>query len=354
MYGSRERTTVSRDATALPTPAQPRRISCRNMWRATSLPYRDRFTDETSERSHLVTFSSGRRRSARARTRAAAQTDTRNFALDMPTQLRCLLLLCGAVAVTSTPSPGRIPKVYNALITSNQNLEPSKAYPVYQPVIHDATFTFPLQSPFFYNGELPLGNTFIPAPAFLPKEPDAKPEPARPASSTEAPVAEDAPSMEQPSQTPGPSTPEPESASPQEPPTPPSTESPIPLNEFGLPPQVLPISRTYNSIPSIGHFTYSYPSIRFYDPFEPFGFHPYAGLPPLYHPLTNILGQYDAPQLAKQEAAPAPAPTSQPTSTPPPEPNDLNVLNYSPKDPEIANVPPPPLPQGGLKPDKSE
>ncbi|CAH2041591.1 unnamed protein product, partial [Iphiclides podalirius] len=31
MYGSRKRTTVSRDATALPTPAHSRRISCRNV-----------------------------------------------------------------------------------------------------------------------------------------------------------------------------------------------------------------------------------------------------------------------------------------------------------------------------------
>ncbi|CAH2069123.1 unnamed protein product, partial [Iphiclides podalirius] len=59
MYGSRERTTVSRDATALPTPAQPRRISCRNMWRATSLPYRDRFTvDSILENVPFFRFSS--------------------------------------------------------------------------------------------------------------------------------------------------------------------------------------------------------------------------------------------------------------------------------------------------------
>lgn len=64
-------------------------------------------------------------------------------------------LLCLLAVVLADPSPGRIPKVYNALITSNQNLEPSKAYPVYQPVLHD-TFAYPFQ-PIYY-GELPFGN----------------------------------------------------------------------------------------------------------------------------------------------------------------------------------------------------
>lgn len=55
----------------------------------------------------------------------------------------------------AVPAPGRIPKVYNALITSNQNLEPSKAFPVYQPVLHNA-FPFPLQTVVY--GDLPLTN----------------------------------------------------------------------------------------------------------------------------------------------------------------------------------------------------
>ncbi|KPI94986.1 hypothetical protein RR46_11990 [Papilio xuthus] len=284
------------------------------------------------------------------------------------------ILVCVGI-VTSSPAPGRIPKVYNALITSNQNLEPSKAYPVYQPVIHDAAFTFPLQSPFFYGPELPLANGLIPAPAFVPRVSNAipdlttgqspeAPEAAGSPSSTEQPEASAssaAPPAEVPSSseqaapsessTPIPNTADQEAKSP---PPPPSTESPIPLNQFGLPPQVLPISHTYNTIPNLGHFTYSYPAFRFYDPFDPFGFNPYAGLPPLYQPLTNVLGQYEA-SPADREAIPKATVGSNPsTPTPPPEPSDLNVLNYSPKDPEIANVPPPPLPQGGLKPDKPE
>lgn len=71
--------------------------------------------------------------------------------------LNIFQLLCLVAFVAAEPAPGRIPKVYNALITSNQNLEPSKAYPVYQPVLHD--FTFPFHSAIFY--DFPLGNVSI-------------------------------------------------------------------------------------------------------------------------------------------------------------------------------------------------
>lgn len=66
-------------------------------------------------------------------------------------QVLCVIL----AAAWAEPTPGKIPKIYNALITSNQNLEPSKAYPVYQPVLHNA-FPFPYQ-PVFY-GDIPLTN----------------------------------------------------------------------------------------------------------------------------------------------------------------------------------------------------
>ncbi|XP_076751724.1 uncharacterized protein LOC143423940 [Xylocopa sonorina] len=51
--------------------------------------------------------------------------------------LRIVLALSVAVTL-ATGSPGllRVPKVYNAVITSNQNLSPSRAFPVIQPVVH--------------------------------------------------------------------------------------------------------------------------------------------------------------------------------------------------------------------------
>ncbi|OAD52359.1 hypothetical protein WN48_01882 [Eufriesea mexicana] len=43
-----------------------------------------------------------------------------------------------ALITLASGDPGllRVPKVYNAVITSNQNLSPSRAFPVIQPVIH--------------------------------------------------------------------------------------------------------------------------------------------------------------------------------------------------------------------------
>lgn len=137
------------------------------------------------------------------------------------------------------------------------------------------------------------------------------------------------------------------------PPLAPKTQSPIPLNEFGLPPQVLPVGRfnpayQFTQLPA---FPYTYPGLRFYDPYDPFGFRTYANWP-LYQPLTNFLGPaLSIPAIKPEAPAAASANSDQSSATPPPEPSDLNVLNYSAKDPAIPNVPPPPLPQGGLKPD---
>lgn len=148
------------------------------------------------------------------------------------------------------------------------------------------------------------------------------------------------------------------------PPLPPNTQSPIPLNEFGLPAQVLPLGRfdpAYDGFTQVGPFAYTYPSLRFYDPYDPFTLGHYANLPPLYRPLPNYLGPVALPQATVRKdqvpaSTPEPAGSEQSASaqSPPPEPNDLNVLNYASKDPAIPNVPPPPLPQGGLKPDNAE
>ncbi|KAL0851018.1 hypothetical protein ABMA28_006910 [Loxostege sticticalis] len=264
-------------------------------------------------------------------------------ALPLPARLLCLLV----VGALTDPSPGRVPKVYNALITSNQNLEPSKAYPVYQPVLHDA-FAFPFQPAVFY-GDFPLTNGLQPLPAAPPKDPNAAPPPPPAAPAPEEPADDKPPSTKSP-----PAGPEPGDKPTPAPPLPPNTQSPIPLNQFGLPPQVLPLGRidpAYNGFTQVGPFTYTYPNFRFYDPYDPFSFNPYTNLPPLYRPLPNVLEQ-NVP-LASGKAAPSPtrpeSTGSQSPETPPSEPNDLNVLNYSSKDPAIPNVPPPPLPDGGLK-----
>lgn len=260
------------------------------------------------------------------------------------------LLLIGALA---EPAPGRIPKVYNALITSNQNLEPSKAYPVYQPVLHDA-FGFSYQPALFYGGDI-LGNGIFPPPPLTPKEPP-KPETTVKSSDTQTEGA--LPSTESPASAPEPAAPDAEkNNSTPPPPSEPNTQSPIPLNAFGLPPQVIPLGHIdpiYNALPQFSPFAYRYPSFRFYDPYDPFSFSPYSSFSSLYQPLPSFLG-HNFPVIPNKEApTKAPATPEPSAQTPPNEPNDLTILNYSSKDPAIPNVPPPPLPQGGLKDDKAE
>lgn len=51
----------------------------------------------------------------------------------------------------------RTPKVYNALITTDQNLTPSRAYPVIQPTLHDAPYSF--YSPYNFS---PYGGFYDP------------------------------------------------------------------------------------------------------------------------------------------------------------------------------------------------
>lgn len=60
-----------------------------------------------------------------------------------------LLIVCALMTI-AVASPGllRVPKVYNAVITSNQNLSPSRAFPVIQPIIHRTAVGY--VPPFYY------------------------------------------------------------------------------------------------------------------------------------------------------------------------------------------------------------
>lgn len=51
--------------------------------------------------------------------------------------------------------PRRVPKIYNAVITSSDNLEPSKAYPIIQPVIQPAAIAYQVHLPYIPNGAYP-------------------------------------------------------------------------------------------------------------------------------------------------------------------------------------------------------
>lgn len=120
----------------------------------------------------------------------------------------------------------------------------------------------------------------------------------------------------------------------------------------------MPLGRfdpVHGSFAQISPF-YSFPGYRFFDPYDAYNLNAYANLPPVYRPFPNFPGV--APQIplgAPSAPIPASSGTQPEQSTLPSEPSTLNVLNYSSKDSAIPNVPPPPLPQGGLKSDdKSE
>lgn len=62
--------------------------------------------------------------------------------------MRLLLVPFLFVAVTADPGLLKVPKVYNALITTDQNLSPSRAFPVLQPVVHKTAVGY--VPPFYY------------------------------------------------------------------------------------------------------------------------------------------------------------------------------------------------------------
>lgn len=57
------------------------------------------------------------------------------------------------LATTVVCEPRRVPKIYNAVITSSDNLEPSKAYPIIQPVIQPAAIAYQVHLPYIPNGD---------------------------------------------------------------------------------------------------------------------------------------------------------------------------------------------------------
>lgn len=63
--------------------------------------------------------------------------------------MRWMLGLFLLVLVTAVPGLRKLPKVYNALITTDQNLLPSRAFPVLQPVIHKTTVGY--VPPYYYS-----------------------------------------------------------------------------------------------------------------------------------------------------------------------------------------------------------
>lgn len=66
-----------------------------------------------------------------------------------------MIFIIGIINYVNTAGLLRTPKVYNAVITTDENLTPSRAFPVIQPTIHEtgiATYPFGPFNPYrFYN-----------------------------------------------------------------------------------------------------------------------------------------------------------------------------------------------------------
>ncbi|XP_077292321.1 uncharacterized protein LOC143915504 [Arctopsyche grandis] len=282
---------------------------------------------------------------------------------------------CLILCVLSTCSGGllRVPKVYNAIINSSDNLTPSRAFPLIQPVVHETALGYPLSPVLpFYHPELKQQQQF--------QQVDVSgPEQAR-----EQPTFEiKSPPPEQ-EKTEGPKQ---EQSSKNQSQNPPKENIPLKLNEFGLPPSLVPI-QNYNTQYSLPKLAYPYDPYHNYNPYfsdpyngiilpynnpynpyfpSPFAqnpFNPYSIIhAPFYSiPPTQQTQQPQQPwpnqewpqrQPAKPESSEKtpPAKKPEPPNYPPP---DLNVKNNSNKNSDIPDVPPPPLPVGGLKYDNSK
>ncbi|XP_072751706.1 uncharacterized protein [Anoplolepis gracilipes] len=77
-------------------------------------------------------------------------TQRKRAEADNATQRKMKLLVVSALVTIVVAAPGllRVPKVYNAVITSNQNLSPSRTFPVIQPIIHRTAVGY--VPPFYY------------------------------------------------------------------------------------------------------------------------------------------------------------------------------------------------------------
>ncbi|XP_063994698.1 uncharacterized protein LOC135172543 [Diachasmimorpha longicaudata] len=73
-----------------------------------------------------------------------------------------ILLSCQATLIVLGAPLLKVPKVYNALITTDQNLAPSRAIPVIQPVIHRTAIGY--SPPFYYQPGAPgYGAGYVPS-----------------------------------------------------------------------------------------------------------------------------------------------------------------------------------------------
>ncbi|XP_073818106.1 uncharacterized protein [Musca autumnalis] len=333
------------------------------------------------------------------------------------------LLLFVTLLVIVTTSSGqtktglrRKPKIYNALITTDENLVQSRAYPVIQPTIHESGIAhyapFGPYGPYtsYYNPHVvrfgqpiaphlmpkeqlpyplpvpqfppqimgqPLGPQPQPYPGY-PLPPNAPAPETKPAEAQTPPTAAGA---EAPAPTVQPPTMLMAAPAPKDPKSGedkmPSEQLPIPLNQYGLPPSLIPLRQpvypqpqaaaqspylppyAFNQYPPL---YYKYPPVLRQQFLPPYGYLPTG---PQF-PLSNAIPKDDsyptpAPQLPPTPPAPQPQPSTEAATPPPPPPPptpadndeapsapDFEAIKNGSKsaDSNVPDVPPPPIPSG--------
>ncbi|XP_017472961.1 PREDICTED: early nodulin-75 [Rhagoletis zephyria] len=321
----------------------------------------------------------------------------------------------------------RTPKVYNALITTDENLTSSRAYPVIQPTIHEsglAHYPFGPYNPYgFYTPPLVrFGQPIVPGlapnqqfPYPLPQQrfppqfmhlapPNSGPQlvPTPNAAAQQPPPQDGSPVESTPPTAPPPT----EEQQPVQPPTlPPPPKNPtympplepippkqapheklpIPLNEFGLPPSLIPLQQYPNRSPNgpvaLPPYAFNqYPLI--YDPITGYReqyLPPYEYFPSHHQHFALGGGPPAAPKPlvptppTAEASVPAPTPASlpPPPNQPPPPASDEEIAASEPqpqpedppqlppavgfdsiknasknKNSAVPDVPPPPIPSG--------
>ncbi|KAL5285387.1 hypothetical protein ACFFRR_007234 [Megaselia abdita] len=288
----------------------------------------------------------------------------------MTTKIFLLVLLGIVNYAASAAQLRRTPKVYNALITTDDNLTPSRAFPVIQPTIHEtgiASYPFGVfSSPYrVYNPlvrfappypQIPYQQAFPPQnfppqnfpPQNFPSVPDQvgpRPNelgPPQPSANPQQPLL------------PTPLPPQQGMPPPQN-----TQQPPFPVNEFGLPPSLYPLNQFPNQqnpvyLPPFAHPNYpmipdgfqgpqrfpeSYlPPYEYLPPGFPFGFRP----PPSNKPPPK---KYPGnPNKESAESSPEKIELSLED-----EEDDVttqiplkNIKNH--KNSKVPDVPPPPIP----------
>ncbi|EDV90778.1 GH14318 [Drosophila grimshawi] len=272
-----------------------------------------------------------------------------------------LLLLALSVCFSCCHGGHRLrkkPKVYNALITTDDNLTSSRAYPVIQPTIHEPGYApFGPYNPFgFYSPPLVrFGQPLVPGlppnerlPYPLPTAPQFSPAYASydPSQPSIVPTEGQPPPQVQPQLAPQtPAESEPKEIMSKE-------QLPIALNEQGLPPALIKLSSQFNGPPmQLPPYPYhQYPLI--YDQtsylrqrenyLPPYDYYPSQGYPTRSPPPPA-----EAPLMQPAEPELRPLPLDSLDATPSFE----DIKNGSEnKNSDVPDVPPPPIPSGPKRP----